>query len=72
MSTPRLLCGLLTMTMSLAKAAPEGLKNCECKRITLCECPLIPYVPKKDSVQETVSALKTGSLKIQIGKGMEL
>ncbi len=30
------------------------------------------YVPEKNSVQETVSALKAESLKTQIGKGMEL
>jgi hypothetical protein len=58
--------------MSLAKAAPEGLKDCKCKRITLHKCPLIPYVPEKDSVQEMVSVLKTESLKTQIGVGMEL
>jgi hypothetical protein len=58
--------------MILAKAALEGLKDCECKRITLRKCPPIPYVPKKDSVQETVSALKAESLKTQIGVGTEL
>ncbi len=68
--TPRLL-RILHM-MCLAKAAPEGLKDCECKRITLCKCPPIPYVPEKDSVQETVLALKAESLKIQIGEGREL
>jgi hypothetical protein len=58
--------------MSLAKAAPEGLKDGECKRITLRKCPLIPYVPETDSVQETVYALKAESLKTQISKGMDL
>ncbi len=59
--------------MSLVKAAPEGLKDHECKRITLVrKHPLIPYVPKKDSVQETVSAHKAVSLKTQIGEGTEL
>ena len=66
----RLLHGL--HTMSLAKAAPKGLKDRECKKITLCKRPPIPYVPEKDCVQETVSALKTESLKTQIGKGPEL
>ena len=32
----------------------------------------IPYLPKKDCVQETVSAYKDNHLKTQIGKGMEL
>jgi hypothetical protein len=58
--------------MSQVKAAPEGLKDHECKRITLQKCPPIPYVPKEDSVQKTVSALKAESLKTQIGKGTEL
>jgi hypothetical protein len=70
-STPRVLSSL--HTMSLAKAVPDGLKDCECERITLCECPLVPYVPKKDIVQETVSALKNDqSLKTSIGEGAEL
>jgi hypothetical protein len=58
--------------MSLAKAALEGLKDCECKKITLHKRPPIPYVPKKDSIQETVSSLKAKSLKTQINEGMEL
>ncbi len=55
--TPRLIQGL--HTMSLAKAVPDGIKDKECKRFTLREhpCP-VPYVPEKDPVQETVSALK--------------
>jgi hypothetical protein len=58
---------------SLANAAPKGLKDHKCKRITLRKCPPIPYVPtKKDSIQEMVSALKAESLKTQIGVGMEL
>jgi hypothetical protein len=57
--------------MSLAKATPEGLKDRKCKKVTLRECPPIPYVPKKD-IQESVSAYKAKSLKTQIGKGMEL
>ncbi len=59
--------------MSLVKAVPDGLKGCKCKRITLHKRPPIPYVPKKDSVQETMSALKNNqSLKTQIGEGVEL
>ncbi len=68
-STPRLLRGI--HTMSLAKAALDGLKDRKCKRITLSKHPWIPYVPKKDSVQETVSAFKAESLKTQIGEGMK-
>ncbi len=40
--------------MSLAKAVPDSLKNCKCKKIALQKCPLIPDVPKKDCVQEMV------------------
>jgi hypothetical protein len=59
--------------MSLANVAPDGFKNCECKRITFHEHPLVPFVPKKDIVQETVSALKNyQSLKTLIGEGTEL
>ncbi len=59
--------------MSLAKAVPNGLKDCKCKRNTLRKCPPVPHVPKKDSIQETVSALKNDqNLKTQIGESMEL
>jgi hypothetical protein len=54
--TPRLQPNL--HMMSPLKAVPEGLKDCECKRITLRKHPLVPYVPEKNSTQETVSALK--------------
>jgi hypothetical protein len=55
--TPSLVQGLLTM--SLAKAVPKGIKDRECKRFALQERPPVPYVPEKDPVQETVSALKS-------------
>jgi len=58
--------------MSLAKATPDGLKHCECKKMTLRERPPIPYVPEKDSVQETVSSFKEAHLKMLIKEGMEL
>jgi hypothetical protein len=69
-STPRLLRNL--HTMSLAKAVPNSLNDCECKKITLCKCPLILYIPKKDCVQEMVLSVKDNHLKMQIDKGMEL
>ena len=69
-STPRILRNL--HTMSQAKAAPDGLKDCECEKMALHECPLIPYVPEKDSVKETVSAYKDNHLKTLINKGTEL
>ncbi len=58
--------------MSLAKVAPDGLKDCKCKKMTLCERPPIPYVPEKDSVQETVSSFKEAPLKTLIKEGTEL
>ncbi len=68
--TPRHLCNL--HTMSLAKVAPDGLKDRECKKMTLRERPPIPYVPEKDSVQETVSSFKEAHLKMLINSGTEL
>ena len=58
--------------MSLAKAVPDGLKDRKCKNMALRKCPLIPCVPEKDSVQETVSAYKDNHLKTLINNGMEL
>ena len=58
--------------MSLAKDVPDSLKSHKCKKMALCECPLIPYVPKKDSVQETVSAFEDCHLNMLINEGMEL
>jgi hypothetical protein len=58
--------------MSLAKAVPNSLKDHKCKKITLHKRPPITYVPKKDCVQETVSAFKDQSLETQISKGMQL
>ncbi len=69
-STPRLLRNL--HTMSLAKAAPDGLKDCECEKMALCERPSISYVPEKDSVQETVSSFKVAHLKMLVKEGTEL
>jgi hypothetical protein len=43
--------------MSLAKSVPEGLNPQECKRTKLCEPPPVPYIPKKDKVQEVVANL---------------
>jgi hypothetical protein len=58
--------------MSLAEAAPDGLKDHECKKMVLRECPPIPYVPEKDSVQETFSSFKEAHLKTLIKEGTEL
>jgi hypothetical protein len=60
--------------MSLAKAVSKGIKqDKECKRFALRECPPVPYLPEKDPVQETVSALKSDqSLKTTIREDAEL
>jgi hypothetical protein len=59
--------------MSLVKAVPKGIRDKECKRFALQEHPLVPYMPEKDPVQETVSALKSDqSLKTTIGVDAEL
>jgi hypothetical protein len=34
--------------MSLAKAVPNSIKEKECQRFALQECPPVPYVPEKD------------------------
>jgi hypothetical protein len=58
--------------MPLAKAVPEGIKDRECERFVLRECPLVPYILEKDPVQETVFALKSDqSLKTTIGLDAE-
>ncbi len=58
--------------MSLAKVVPDGLKDRKCKKMILRECPPIPYVPEKDSVQEMVSSFKEAHLKTLINSGTEL
>jgi hypothetical protein len=59
--------------MSLAKAVPKGIKDKECERFALRERPPVPYMPGKDPVQETVSALKSDqSLKTTIEDDAEL
>ncbi len=57
----------------IAKAVPEGIKDRECKRFALQERPLVPYVPEKGPVQESVSLLKSDqSLKMTIRADAEL
>jgi hypothetical protein len=43
--------------MSLAKSVPNGLNPQECKHTKLCKPPPVPYIPKKDKVQEEVVKL---------------
>ncbi len=58
--------------MSLVKAAPDGLKDCKCKKMALRKRSPIPYVLEKDSVQEMVSSYKDNHLKTLIKEGTEL
>jgi hypothetical protein len=58
--------------MSLAKLVLDNLKNHECKRTALLKPPPVPYVPKKDKVQETVPTIKGLQLKTSIGKDTTL
>ncbi len=44
--------------MSLAKLVSDGMKPHKCQRMRLREPPPVPYVPKKDEVQEEVSKMK--------------
>jgi hypothetical protein len=69
--TPRLVQALHTVL--IAKAVPKGIKEHECERFALQECPLVPYVPEEDPIQETVSLLKSDqSLKTTIRADAEL
>ncbi len=58
--------------MSLAKLVLDGLKNQECKRLHLREPPPVPYVLKKDKVQDAVILMKGLQLKTQVGKDTTL
>jgi hypothetical protein len=58
--------------MSLLKSVPEGLKPRECKRTKLREPPPVPYVPRKDEVQEEVSRLRNLDIKTTIEKDTTL
>jgi hypothetical protein len=58
--------------MSLLKSVPEGLKPRKCKRIKLCEPPLVPYVPTKDKAQDEVVKLTNLKIKNTIEKDMTL
>ncbi len=44
--------------MSLPKSVPKGLNPQECKQTRLREPPPVPYIPKKDKVQEKVAKLR--------------
>jgi hypothetical protein len=54
------------------KSVPEGLKLQECKRTKLCEPLPVPYVPKKDELQEEVAKLRNLEFKTTIEKDTTL
>jgi hypothetical protein len=54
--------------MSMSKMVPDYLKPRECKRIKLRKPPPVPYVPKKDKVQEEVSKTRNMEIKTTIEK----
>jgi hypothetical protein len=58
--------------MSLSKSVPEGLNPCECKRTKLREPPPVPYIPKKDKVQEEVAKLRQLQIKTSLEKDTTL
>ena len=57
--------------MSLAKVAPKGLKPQECKRNAGQSKPPIPYIPKKDVIQEAVNS-GASTLKLNLPHRVEL
>jgi hypothetical protein len=58
--------------MSLAKSVPEGLHPEECKRTKLREPLPVPYIPKKDEVQEEVVRMQNLQIKTLLEKDTTL
>jgi hypothetical protein len=58
--------------MSLAKSVPKGLNPQECKQTKLREPPPVPYIPKKDNVQEEVTKLHNLQIKTLLEKDTTL
>ncbi len=67
---PLLVQGL--RTMSLTKSVPDRLKPQEFECTKLCEPPPIPYIPKKDEVQEEVARLRNLQIKTLLEKDTTL
>ena len=57
--------------MSHVKVAPEGLKPQECDRNTGRSKPPLPYITKKDVIQEMVYS-KANTLKLTLPQKLEL
>ncbi len=58
--------------MSMLKMVPNGLKPRECKQVKLREPPPVPYVPKKDKVQDEVARMQSLEIKTTIEKDTTL
>jgi hypothetical protein len=58
--------------MSLAKSVPEALNPQECERTKLREPPPVPYIPKKDKVQEDIVKLQNLQIKTLLKKDTTL
>jgi hypothetical protein len=58
--------------MSFAKSVPKGLNPRECERTKLHEPPPVPYIPKKDKVQEEVAKLRNLQIKTSLEKDTTL
>jgi hypothetical protein len=58
--------------MSLTKSVPNGLKPRECKCTKLREPSPVPYIPKKDKVQEEVAKLRNLQIKTLLEKDTTL
>jgi hypothetical protein len=54
--------------MSLTKSVPDRLNPQECKRTKLRKPPPVPYIPKKDKVQEEVAKLRNLQIKTLLEK----
>ncbi len=54
--------------MSLAKSVPKGLNPQECEQTKQREPPPVPYIPKKDEVQEEVAKLRNLQIKTLLEK----
>ncbi len=58
--------------MSLTKYIPKGLNPQECEQTKLRKPPPVPYIPKKDKVQEEVSKLQNLQIKTLLKKDTTL
>jgi hypothetical protein len=58
--------------MSLVKSVPKGLNPQEYKQAKLREPPPVPYIPKKEKVQEEVAKLQNLQMKTSLEKDTTL